>query len=286
VWDFLSNLNPADGTFYGIAPDENGRPVLMGQMCCPPGAAVARLNCVMPGSKAVSGIMSELMDYLAARAGEWGSLYLTAEVDEQSPVFEALRRACFTVYTRQRVWQFIEGAASKSNSGSPKHSWQTMNSVDRIAVRNLLQSIVPPLAQPLEPHHDARLNGLVLREGGELLAYTEVLYGPRGIWVQPFIHPATEAVPELLQALRDDLSHRAGRPLYLGVRAYQAWLEPILQDLGASVGPRQALMVRRLAIEQKVSARVHLPALEKQRAEPSAPFTRAVKVNPKGLKDL
>ena len=229
----------------------------------------------MPEDEAASELMNHLMDYLAIQAGEWGALYLTAEVDEHSQVFETLRRANFTVYTRQRVWQFDEGAAAQDESGSIAHLWRTVNESDRFAVRSLLQSIVPPLAQPLEPYHYAHLNGLLYHEHSELLAYADVIYGPRGIWVQPFIHPAPEAVPSLLLALRTDLPRRVGRPLYLGVHAYQAWLEPILQELGASSGPRQVLMVRRLAIEQKSPARVHLPALEKQHAEPSAPFARA-----------
>jgi hypothetical protein len=148
------------------------------------------------------------------------------------------------------------------------------DSINSIAVRNLFQSIVPPLVQPLEAQHNARFNGLTYHEDGELLAYAELTYGPRGIWVQPFIHPATENVPDLLLALIRELPRRAGRQVYLGVRTYQAWLEPLLENLAAAAGPRQALMVRRLAAAQKATNRVHLPALEKQQTEPSAPFAR------------
>jgi hypothetical protein len=31
------------------------------------------------------------------------------------------------------------------------------------------------------------------------------------------------------------------------VRSYQTWLEPVLEDLGALAGPRQAVMVKHLA---------------------------------------
>jgi hypothetical protein len=276
MWDFLAHLNPAHGTFLAIHTGTSGAPVL-GQMFCPLGVRVARLSCVMPGAAADSGAMCELLDYLAAQAGEWGALYLTAEIDESSPAFESLRRVGFTIFTRQRIWQFSEITAPEENN-TVKHLWQAITSIDEIAVRNLLQSVVPPLAQPLNLHqHSSRLNGLVYREEGELLAYAEVVYGSRGLWVQPFIHPATEAVSELLLALPRDLPRWAKRPIYLGVSAYQAWLEPLLENLNARVGPRQALMVRRLAMEQKVSARVHLPALENQRAETSTPFVRQYK---------
>ena len=229
----------------------------------------------MPGDGADSSEVSELMDYLTDRAGEWGALYLVAEVDERSPALEVLRRACFTVYTRQSIWHFTDAAVFKPETENHhQRAWQMAGSINSIAVRNLFQSIVPPLVQPLEAQHNARFNGLTYHEDGELLAYAELTYGPLGIWVQPFIHPATENVPDLLLALMRELPRRAGRQVYLGVRAYQAWLEPLLESLDAAAGPRQALMVRRLAAAQKVTARVHLPALEKQQAEPSAPFAR------------
>jgi hypothetical protein len=275
MWDFLAHLNPVHGTYIAVYSGAKDA-TLVGQITCPLGARVARLSYVMPGAAPDSGAMCELLDNLAAQAGEWGALYLTAEVDEISPAFESLRRAGFTIYTRQRVWQFSEVGEPKN--ANPKRLWQTVTSIDELPVRNLLQSIVPPLVQPLDlRQHSPRLNGLIYRQEGELLAYAEVVYGPLGLWVQPFIHPATEAVPELLLALSHDLPPWAKRPIYLGVSSYQAWLEPLLENLNAGVGPRQALMVRRLALEQKIPARVHLPALESQRAEPSAPFVRPYK---------
>ena len=275
MWDFLAHLNPVRGTYIAVYSDSEAT-TLLGQISCPLGARVARLSYVMPGLTADSGAMCELIDYLAAQAGEWGALYLTAEVDENSSAFESLRRAGFTIYTRQRIWQLSEN--NEPQNTSPKHLWQTMTSMDEVPVRNLLQSIVPPLVQPLDlRQHSPRLNGLVFREAGELLAYTEVVYGPCGLWVQPFIHPAAEDVSGLLLAIPLDLPPWAKRPINLGVCSYQAWLEPLLENLNAGVGPRQALMVRRLAIEQKANARVHLPALESQRAEPSAPFVRPYK---------
>jgi hypothetical protein len=297
VWNFFAQLNLVEGTFTGVSPASEGQTAFLGQMHCPVGASVARLSFIMPGDGADSSAVSELMDYLTDRAGEWGALYLVAEVDERSPALEVLRRACFTVYTRQSIWHFTDAAVFKaetenhpqstegfpqSTEGFPqraggfhKRAWQMAGSVvNSIAVRNLFQSIVPPMVQPLEAQHNARFNGLTYHENGELLAYAELTYGPRGIWVQPFIHPATENVPDLLLALMRELPRRAGRQVYLGVRAYQAWLEPLLESLDATAGPRQALMVRRLAAAQKVTARVHLPALEKQQAEPSAPFAR------------
>jgi hypothetical protein len=78
----------------------------------------------------------------------------------------------------------------------------------------------------------------------------------------PLIHPDAADVGANLSALIGGLPNRAGRPVYLCVRSYQAWLEPVLEDLGASAGPRQAVMVKHLArlIKDEQSVNVVQPA--------------------------
>ena len=58
------------------------------------------------------------------------------------------------------------------------------------------------------------------------------------------------------------------------MRSYQAWLETVLEDLGAEAGPRQAVMVRRLAktIKEPLAVSVMEKALAK--AKPAAPVSR------------
>ena len=98
---------------------------------------------------------------------------------------------------------------------------------------------------------------------------------PKTAWPPTsFFHPATGQVPELLLELLTGMPHRRSRPIYLCVRSYQAWLESALEDLSAEVGPRQAVMVKHMAITQKSEALLRLPALEKGRPEPTAPIAR------------
>jgi hypothetical protein len=44
------------------------------------------------------------------------------------------------------------------------------------------------------------------------------------------------------------------RPVYIGVRSHQAWLAPLLDELGYKSGPRQAVMVKRLVVPLKEAA--------------------------------
>ncbi|MCI0553850.1 MAG: hypothetical protein L0287_23115, partial [Anaerolineae bacterium] len=52
------------------------------------------------------------------------------------------------------------------------------------------------------------------------------------------------------------------RPVYVRVRSYQAWLEPVLADLGAKGADRQAVMVKHLArlVKEEQAVRATQPA--------------------------
>ena len=205
-----------------------------------------------------------LLDYLTAQAGRWGAFHVQAEVDEHSAAFEGMRRASFSTYSFQRIW--------KLPAGSTTTPWAVTTASDAMAVRSLYQSLVPSLVQPMEGIADKQPQGLVLRHNNELVAYADVLYGPRGIWVQPFIHPSVEKPGDLLASLGASVPHPGGRQVYLCVRSYQAWLEMALSEMNAESGPRQALMARHIAITQRAAQPVAMPNLETSRAETSIPL--------------
>jgi hypothetical protein len=71
-----------------------------------------------------------------------------------------------------------------------------------------------------------------------------------------------------------NLPHRFSRPLYICVRSYQSWLEPRIDDLGAEPGPRQAMMVKHLAVPKKAVRSFALPALDGGQPEVTATITQ------------
>jgi hypothetical protein len=190
--------------------------------------------------------------------------------------YEALRRATFATYARQRIWQ-IEGLPA---SESPPLPWHVAAEKDLIAVRSLYNNLIPGLAQQVEPFPADRLHGMVYRQDDDLLAYIELRYGHRGIWAQPFVHPAAEDVVDRLMELLYYVPHRRERSVYLCIRTYNSWLEPFLEELGAKVGPRQAVMVKHLAVPQKAARAYALPALEGGHPEVTAPIVRTQTAQP------
>jgi hypothetical protein len=78
----------------------------------------------------------------------------------------------------------------------------------------------------------------------------------------PLIHPEATEVGAKLASMVKNLPDRRNRPVYISVRSYQAWLEPVLADLGAKAGVRQAVMVKHLVhmVKDAAMARATQPA--------------------------
>jgi hypothetical protein len=276
----FSYLAPSLGIFTCVSNGEtspDGR--MIGQFIHPAGSPFSHLTFLAPLAALESCSISALVEYMMALSGERGALRLLADVDEQSGAFEALHRCGFVVYSRQCIWQ-LDG---QPTSEPPKHTWRLLTDLDMIPVRNLYNNLVPGLVQQIEPFAQSKATlpkaalpiGMVYYQNGELLAFVELKYGPRGIWVQPFIHPDTEDVQQVLLDLLNKIPDRRSRPVYICVRSYQAWLELAIDELGGKAGPRQAVMARQLVTPQRVERMFALPALEGGQAEAPAPLSSA-----------
>ncbi len=272
---FLARLNPAVGIYTCIYPADHESPALIGQTQYTAGDRSARIVFLMPEEGLNKPGLPDLLEKLAVQASEWGAFHLLAEVEENSSAMEGLRRSGFSVYAWQRIWKFAP-AANRASNGNGKNGdtvWEQATSVDEVMIRNLYQSLVPPLVQSAEPLTSHRPLGWVFRQEGEILAYVEGSKGPQGIYLQPLIHPGVENIGHILANLLLQQRNLLGRPIYVAIRSYQAWLETIVHDLECQVGPRQALMVKHLVVQQRaaVQAARH-SVLEKYTAEPTVPL--------------
>jgi hypothetical protein len=152
------------------------------------------------------------------------------------------------------MWDVSDVAGSGPGSG-----WMRVKSVHLPLIQSLYHQIVPPLLHPVEPQPKAAI-GWMCNEGAK--CYVSVSHGMYGIVLTPLIHPEAAGVSEKLSGLIGNLPDRRNRPMYLCVRSYQAWLEPVLADLGAKAGERQAVMVKHLVhmVKDAAVARAAQPA--------------------------
>ena len=249
---FMSYFNPARHLYTAVNQD-NGT-TLLGGVIQTNGDSFAKLGYIAPSTQLTHPGLPALIEHLSAEAGKWGAFHVLAEVDETSEAFPALRMAGFSVYAWQRIWDVSHIAPGKTATG-----WTQAQAVNLPAVQSLYHQIVPPLLQPVEPT-PRRAVGLVCAEGSK--CYVNVTYGMRGIVLTPLIHPESTDVASRLMGLLNHLSDRRGRPVYLCVRSYQAWLEPALADLGGQASPRQAVMVKHLTrmVKDEQAVRATQPA--------------------------
>lgn len=255
----------------------------------------ARLTYFAPGEALPQRTGLSLLDALCQAASGRGARNLIAEVDEDSPAFEGLHQAGFAVYARQQVWRLDPQAVahladlspqverrqgsrprpasrSKPQAHSASTAWRAEVPSDAPAIHLLYLNLVPALVQQIEPPPSRSGRGLVHWREGELLGYIAVAGGPRGVWIQPFFHPAAERSEDLITAFLPLLEDGRRRPVYACVRSYQGWLNHHLERLGFELCEGQAVMVKRLAVPARRPALVPLPTLEGTQPEPTAPF--------------
>jgi hypothetical protein len=241
----LAYVNPARHLYAAIA--NGGETALLGGVIHTRGDSFAKLLYLAPASNLNHDQLPALLEHLAAQAGGWNAFHVLAEVDETSNIFPALRMAGFSVYAWQRLWDVSQiektGSTLPVENARGVSGWRRTQSVDLPGVQNLHYQIVPPLLHPIEPAPNRAL-GFVCPE--QTKCYASVTAGMYGVVVTPFIHPDEQNVSEKIAALVTNLPDRRGRKIYLCVRSYQAWLEPVLEDLGAQALPRQAVMVKHL----------------------------------------
>ena len=267
----VSSLAPTTGVFtYVCKSNPRDEILLIGQGLHNPGSHLAQMTFLTPHSALDSPGAQDLIEYLVFVIGKNGAFHLMADVEENGLAYEALRRANFSVYTRQRVWRIPQ-----TNMERPgENTWREINDEDTIAISSLYNDLVPQLVRQVEPFSAHSQNGLLQYDGDKLAAYAEIKSGHRGIWIQPFVHPGVEDISNRFHDLLHEIPNRFSRPVYLCVRSYQSWLEGPLENSGAEAGPRQAVMVKHMAAIQKAEVGKALPTLEGSQPEITAPISQ------------
>lgn len=258
----LGYLNPAGRVYSAVSQDGTA---LFGGVVYTNGGSLAKLLYLAPADELTHPELPGLVEHLVAAAGGRGAMHVLAEVDEGSDAYRALRQAGFAVYAWQRVWDMTP------LDGTTRGRWRAAAEADLASIQSLHHQMVPALLHPIE-QPPQRAEGLVCCADGNHKAaspvrgYVEVTHGIQGIVLTPLIHPDATEVAEKLSTLPADVPERRSRPVYLCVRSYQAWLEPVLDDLGAVPADRQAVMVKHLAhlVKEEQPVKAAKPAVAVQ----------------------
>ena len=264
---YLLSLHPERFGFTGISTGSEGQPDLVGQMQYTKGEHSAHLEFLLPTGSITAPMLPDLVEELACEAGEQGAYTLLAELEEDQDLIEELRRCGFCVYAWQCIWKFT----NLPSPPKPTHLWRAAESIEAFAIRSLCQALLPPLVQGADPLSPSDPRGWIYVRKGEVLAYVEVVRGPRGIYLLPLIHPDVSAIPGLIEDLLRTAGPLPGRPIYIAARSYQTWLEGYLTDLKGQSSARQALLVKHLVAAVRTPVLARLAVLENRSAGSTAP---------------
>ncbi len=248
----MAYMNPQRHVYSAICSDRDT--TLIGGIIHTNHETFAKLLYLAPVSQMGHAAMPSLIESLAVEAGTWGAFHVVADIDESSPAFVPLREAGFSVYAWQRMWNVSHLAGADGDN-----KWAKAESTHLPAIQSLHHQIVPPLLQAIEPA-PRRASGYFCEEGPG--CYVSSSSGLMGIVLLPLIHPEATDVAGKLASLIRHLPNRGGRPVYLCMRSYQAWLENVLNELGAQGSERQAVLVKHLAhlVKEEQTVRAAQPA--------------------------
>jgi hypothetical protein len=267
----LFAIRPTDHLCTGVFQPEGDKEKVVGQIYQSSKMSGAHINYLLQPETGKSQDLVPLLEGLVKKAGNWGANQVVADVDIDSPYFMGFRQAGFSVLAKQNVFK-----CPVTHQGPPndKQRWRTWNSADIHAMRCLYHTLVPPLVQPVEPITRREMLGLVYYDdNGDLQAYADLVYGPIGVWILPVIHPQVkEDIADLLIQMMAALPERGTRSIYITARSYQPWVEQALLDLSASPGPEQALLVRYMALRQRVKSEFAFASMENGCREPTIPL--------------
>lgn len=265
----FSLLAPSGNVFTCVSNgNRSARPYLIGQFIHTAGSPASHLTFIAPEDALQGDLVGPMVEYMMTVSGMRGALRLLADVDEKSEAFEALRKCGFVIYNRQHIWRITDW----KHTSSSRRSWRMSIDEDLIAIRSLYNNLVPGLVQQIEPFPYRRARGMVSYQNGELMGFLDLKTGHQGIWIQPFIHPDAQDLPELLIEMLHMIPNRSDKPIYICVRTNQSWLELLIEELGAESGARQAVLTRQLVAQQRAGRAFAIPSLETGQAEISAPI--------------
>lgn len=257
---------------YTALWENNTQPLCFGRVLHAEGDAFSQLDFIAPTREGSPDDLTCLLEALIRASGTWGARYLLAELPENSDYLPAFRRADFAIWSQARVYRYQGDYGTVDKQENP---WRLWTDQDVRAMQALHRCAMPRLFQAVEPVSRKFSQGLAATDAqGRLIAFADLAYGPRGIWLQPLMDPSAD-FPFLLRQLVQAVPNRMGRPVFVCARSFQALLSEALESMPFLLEQELARMVRHLALKDKVSVLGRQQVYEGEKSEGSVPVIQS-----------
>jgi hypothetical protein len=223
--------------------------------------------------KAPERVWECLLEEVCRAAGEQEVIRLFVKVPKDEPQLNTFRSLGFTPYTNEAVWGRLYFSQNSSTAKDDPRSklLRRREARDAWDLMQLYSAVTPPVVQRAEmlttrQWHVSRLPRPLLMSPGLLEnsyvwqdesgnseglgGYVRLLTGTRGHWITTLYRPDPgnrEMVPVALDHVLWKASRLGHKPVYCGLREYQAEVGSILEEGGFHLLSEQALLVKYLA---------------------------------------
>jgi hypothetical protein len=220
-------------------------------------------------------VWCRLLERLCLEAGEQGIQRIFARPPEDGAELEAFQEVGFSVYTREDVFRLIQMPPDRTHP--QERTVRSQQPADNWGLQGLYADVTPRLVQQAENitvreweitpgpwPRQARREGYVLEDKGEITGYLRIRQGQIGHWLEMLLHPrAYERADELVEQAISLLAEYPPRPIYCCLRRYQGGLSVPLEAKGFQQFASQCVMVKYTTVRVKEPALRLVPALEK-----------------------
>jgi hypothetical protein len=219
-------------------------------------------------------IWEKLLERVCIEAGEEGVIRLFVKVPKDDLVLETFRALGFTVYSHEEIWgrlYFTPNTAQELAEDPYRKLLRRRSARDAWDLMQLYSAITPPVVQRAEmlttrqwhmshiPRPWFLSQGLLETsyvwqdESGKsqgVGGFARLLTGAQGHWITVMVRsdPGNrDMIPTALDHLLWKASRLGNKPVYCGVREYQAEITGLLEDRGFHLLNEQALLVKYIA---------------------------------------
>lgn len=248
-------------------------------------ADVVYLTPSLAAAEDANTLWRHLLEKMCLEAGEQGIQRVFARPPEGGPEVEAFQQMGFSIYTREDVFHLIRIPPGLAHP--ERRTIRPQQPTDNWRLQGLYAAITPRLVQQAENLTakkwkttpgpwlgQARREGHVLEDKGDIIGYLRIRQGQTGHWLEMLLHPqAYQRADELIVQSLSLLAEYPPRPVYCCLRRYQGGLRAPLEARGFQLFASQCVMIKYTTVRIREPAPKLVPTLEK-RAEAATPMMK------------
>lgn len=195
-------------------------------------------------------LSANLLDNLAMEAGLRGLHFLKASTSKDEYAYEVLFNAGYSPSVWQKIWQYKTDFLTNNTLG---YKWRKVKPSDLLSITLLQNKLLSPNERTIIPPASKKPPAFILFLEDMVCGYAYVMTAPDKVMITPVIESEIPFAVSVLNILvRNFFRHTS--IYYLVQISSQRWIETALSNQITLIQPRHEIMVKHLAVHDKILA--------------------------------